>query len=82
MKALAGRCAWRSSALRVRREGELDGHTLAAQIDQTTTLLQDIGMKPTTAIVGLDYRGVDNDLAAVEVMQSGKLTSIALKHGS
>ena len=39
-------------------------------------------MKPTTAIVGLDYRGVDNDLAAVEVMQSGKLTSIALKHGS
>ena len=28
-----------------------DGHTLAAQLEQTNTLLQDIGTKPTTAIV-------------------------------
>lgn len=42
-----------------------DGHTLAAQIEQTNTLLQDIGVKPTTAIVDLGYRGVDNWLAPV-----------------
>jgi IS5 family transposase len=32
-----------------------DGHTLAAQLEQTTTLLQDIGVKPSTAVVDLGY---------------------------
>jgi IS5 family transposase len=36
-----------------------DGHTLAEQLEQTNNLLQDIGVKPTTAIVDLGYRGVD-----------------------
>lgn len=36
-----------------------DGDTLAAQIEQTNTLLQDLGVKPTTAIVDLGYRSVD-----------------------
>ncbi|MFZ5561873.1 MAG: IS5 family transposase [Pseudomonadota bacterium] len=49
-----------------------DGHTLAEQIEQTTTLLQDIGVKPTTAIVDLGYRGVDHDLAPVTVVHRGK----------
>ncbi len=35
-----------------------DGHTLAEQIEQTTNLLQDLKVKPTTAIVDLGYRGV------------------------
>ena len=40
-----------------------DGHTLAEQIEQTNT--QDIGVKPTTAIVDLGYRDVDHELAPV-----------------
>ena len=49
-----------------------DGHTLAEQIEQTNTLLQDIGVKPTTAIVDLGYRGVDHELAPVTVVHRGK----------
>ena len=56
-----------------------DGHTLAAQIEQTNTLLQDIGVKPTTAIVDLGYRGVDKDLAPVEVIHRGKSKSLTPK---
>lgn len=36
-----------------------DGHTLAAQLEQTAALLQDIGVMPTTVVVDLGYRGVD-----------------------
>lgn len=53
-----------------------DGCTLAAQIeqiDQTTTLLQDVGVKPTTAIVDLNCRSADNNLAPVAVIYRGKL---------
>jgi len=57
-----------------------DGHTLAAQIEQTNNLLQDIGVKPTTAIVDLGYRGVDKDLAPVEVIHRGKFKSLTPKH--
>jgi IS5 family transposase len=49
-----------------------DGHTLAAQLGQTTTLLQDIGVKPTTAVVDLGYRGVELDVAPVQVIHHGK----------
>lgn len=49
-----------------------DGHTLAAQIELTTTLLQDIGVKPTTAIVDLGYRGVDHEVTPVQVIHRGK----------
>ena len=56
-----------------------DGHTLAAQIEQTNTLLQDIGVKPTTAIVDLGYRGVDKELATVEVIHRGKFKSLTPK---
>ncbi len=56
-----------------------DGHTLAAQIEQTNTLLQDIAVKPTTAIVDLGYRGVDKDLAPVEVIHRGKFKSLTPK---
>jgi len=49
-----------------------DGHTLAEQLEQTTTLLQDIGVKPTTAIVDLGYRGVDADIAPVQLIHRGK----------
>ena len=36
-----------------------DGHTLAEQLEQTTVLLQELGVKPHTAIVDLGYRGAD-----------------------
>jgi hypothetical protein len=36
-----------------------DGHTLAEQLEQTNTLLQDIGTKPSVAIFDLGFRGVD-----------------------
>jgi IS5 family transposase len=48
-----------------------DGHTLAGQIEQTTNLLQDLGVKPTTAVVDLGYRGVDH-LVAVNVIHRGR----------
>jgi IS5 family transposase len=53
-----------------------DGHTLAEQLDQTTTLLQDIGVKPTTAIVDLGYRGVDADIAPMQLIHRGKSKSL------
>ncbi|MBQ0957706.1 IS5 family transposase [Ideonella sp. 4Y11] len=49
-----------------------DGHTLAAQLEQTGTLLQDIGVKPSTAMVDLGYRGVDADIAPVQLVHRGK----------
>ena len=53
-----------------------DGHTLAAQLEQTTTLLQDLGVKPLTAVVDLGYRGVDAQVAPVEVIHRGKFKSL------
>ena len=53
-----------------------DGHTLAEQIEQTTNLLQDLQVKPTTAIVDLGYRGVDH-LVPVEVIQRGRFKTMA-----
>lgn len=54
-----------------------DGHTLAQQLEQTTTLLQDIGVKPKTAVVDLGYRGVDKEIAPVEMVHRGKYKSLS-----
>jgi IS5 family transposase len=53
-----------------------DGHTLAAQLEQTATLLQDIGAKPNTAIVDLGYRGVDADCVPVQIIHRGKYKTL------
>lgn len=53
-----------------------DGHTLAAQLEQTNTLLQDIGVRPSTAVVDLGYRGVDQEVAPVHVIHRGKYKSL------
>ncbi len=55
-----------------------DGHTLAAQLEQTTTLLQDIGVKPTTAVVDLGYRGVDAEIAPVQLVHRGKSKTLTV----
>jgi IS5 family transposase len=53
-----------------------DGHTLAQQLEQTTNLLQDLGRKPTQAIVDLGYRGVDADNPGVEIIHRGKYKTL------
>jgi IS5 family transposase len=53
-----------------------DGHTLSAQLEQTSTLLQDLGVKPKVAVVDLGYRGVDADIAPVELIHRGKYKSL------
>jgi IS5 family transposase len=53
-----------------------DGHTLAEQLEQTNTLLQDIGVKPTTAVVDLGFRGVDESCAPVQIIHRGKFKSL------
>jgi transposase, IS5 family len=53
-----------------------DGHTLAEQLEQTNTLLQDIGVKPATAVVDLGFRGVDEACAPVQLIHRGKLKSL------
>ena len=49
-----------------------DGHTLAEQIEQTTILLQDNGIKPTTVYVDLGYRGVDDQNPGIQINHRGK----------
>jgi IS5 family transposase len=53
-----------------------DGHTLAEQLEQTNTLLQDIGVRPTTAVVDLGFRGVDGNIAPVKSIHRGKIKSL------
>jgi transposase, IS5 family len=53
-----------------------DGHTLAEQLEQTNNLLQDVGTQPTTAIVDLGYRGVDQACAPVQIIHRGKFKSL------
>ena len=53
-----------------------DGHTLAAQLEQTTNLLQDLGRRPTQAIVDLGFRGVDAHNPGVEIIHRGKYKSL------
>ena len=53
-----------------------DGHTLSNQLEQTTNLLQDIGVKPHTAVVDLGYRGVDADNPDVHIIHRGKFKKL------
>jgi IS5 family transposase len=53
-----------------------DGHTLNAQLEQATILMQDTGGKPTTAYVDLGYRGVDADNPGVSIKHRGKYKTL------
>ena len=53
-----------------------DGNTLADQLEQTNSLLDNIGVKPTTAVVDLGFRGIDEDVAPVHVIHRGKFKSL------
>lgn len=54
-----------------------DGHTLGQQLEQTNALLQDVGASPKVAVVDLGYRGVDHEVAPVEVIHRGKAKSLS-----
>jgi IS5 family transposase len=53
-----------------------DGHTLAQQLEQTAVLLQDLDVKPQIAVVDLGYRGVDAEVAPVQVIHRGKAKTL------
>ena len=53
-----------------------DGHTLSEQLEQASILMQDTGVKPTTAFVDLGYRGVDADNPDVHIEHRGKTRRI------
>ena len=53
-----------------------DGHTLAAQIKQTNTLINTTGKAIKEAYVDLGYRGVDADNPGVRVMHRGRIKSM------
>ena len=52
------------------------GTSLADQLEQTNSLLDNIGVKPTTAVVDLGFRGIDEDVAPVNVSHLGKFKSL------
>jgi len=54
-----------------------DGHILAAQLEQTANLLQDLGRQPKQAIVDLGYRGVDADNPGIEIIHRGRFKSLS-----
>jgi IS5 family transposase len=53
-----------------------DGHTINAQLDQATILMQGTGCKPATAHVDLGYRGVDADNPGVAIKHRGKFKTL------
>ena len=53
-----------------------DGHTLAAQLEQTNNLMQDLGRVPKQVVVDLGFRGVDADNPNVEIIHRGKYKSL------
>ena len=56
-----------------------DGHTLAAQIEQTHALTQDLNVQVKTVVVDLGYRGVDAELPGIELLHRGKTKSLTPK---
>jgi IS5 family transposase len=53
-----------------------DGHTLWEQIEQTTILLEGVGVKPRQVVADLGYRGVDAHNPNVEIIHRGRHKSL------
>jgi len=53
-----------------------DGHTLREQLEQAAILMQDTGVRPTTAYVDLGYRGVDADNPDIAIKHRGKFKTL------
>jgi IS5 family transposase len=56
-----------------------DGHLLAAQLEQTTILLEDVGHTPKDVVVDLGFWGVDSDNPSVEIIHRGKFKSLTTR---
>ena len=54
-----------------------NGHTLNAQLEQATILMQDNQTKPSDVFVDLGYRGVDGDNPTVAIKHRGKFKSLS-----
>lgn len=53
-----------------------DGHILAAQLEQTTILLEGVKKTPKVVVVDLGFRGVDADNPGVEIIHRGRFKSL------
>jgi transposase, IS5 family len=55
-----------------------DGHILAAQMEQSAILLQDLGVKPRQVVVDLGFRGkeVAQDNPDLEIIHRGKIKTL------
>ena len=53
-----------------------DGHTLAAQLEQTRIFLENVGTEPKEVFVDLGYRGVDHQNPGVTIHHRGKYRSM------
>jgi IS5 family transposase len=53
-----------------------DNHTLYEHIEQGTMLMYDSGIKPTTAVVDLGYRGMEADHPSLAIRHGGKAESL------
>lgn len=53
-----------------------DGHTLYEQIEQSSLLMQDTNVKPTSAYVDLGYRGVEQDNPELAIKHRGKRSKL------
>jgi len=49
-----------------------DGHTMHEQIEQSTILMQSLGVSPEVVYADLGYRGVDKDNPDIEIKHRGK----------
>jgi transposase, IS5 family len=56
-----------------------DGHILAAQMEQSTILLQDLKVKPQQIVVDLGYRGKEVEAAnpGMEIIHRGKIKTMS-----
>ena len=53
-----------------------DGHTLKEQLEQTSILLEDVGVVPRHVMVDLGFRGVDRVNPRVQIVHRGKAKSL------
>ena len=53
-----------------------DGHSLREQTEQSTILLEDIGVAPKQAVVDLEFRGVGKDNPDIGIVDRGKYKSL------
>jgi IS5 family transposase len=53
-----------------------DGHTLAAQLEQTRIFLENVGTEPKDVFVDLGYRGADHQNPGVTIHHRGKHRSM------